>query len=190
MSTAFNTTGTGIIGTSTSTWKLDPAHTFVEFSGKHMMVSTVKGRFSGVDATITLDENDILNSSVTATIDAATLESGVEFRDNHLRSADFLDVEKYPNITFQSRRIESRGGNDYVIVGDLTIRDVTKEVALETEISKPAISPYGQTVIGFEAKTKINRKDWGLNWNVALEAGGMLVSGVIKIEITGEAIKQ
>lgn len=173
-----------------TTWKADPAHTLVEFSGKHMMFTTVKGSFSGVEANILLDESDITRSSATATIDAATLYTGVEFRDNHLRSADFLDVEHNPQITFKSTRIEPKGDDEFHLIGDLTIRGVTREVALDTTLEGRGPGMDGKERIAFSAKTSINRKDWGLGWNVILEKGALLVGETIKIELHVQAIKQ
>lgn len=176
--------------TEISTWKLDPNHSTVEFSAKHMMLTTVRGRFTGFDATVHLDEDNITNSTVEANIDAATLNSNVDYRDNHLRSADFLDVENHPTITFKSTRIEPVGETRFRLVGDLTIRGVTNEVVLDTTLEGYGTSPYGAKVAGFTATTKINRKDWGLNWNVALEKGGLLVGEKINIELNIQLAKQ
>ena len=176
--------------TTRSVWQLDPAHTLVEFSGKHMMFTTVKGHFKGVRGTIVLDETDPSRSSVEVEIDAASLYSGVEYRDNHLKSADFLDVEKYPVITFKSTRVELVGSDRARIVGGLTIHGVTREVVLDTELTGRGKSPFGKETVGFEARTSINRKDFGLTWNMALETGGWLVGDTIKIEIALEAHEQ
>jgi polyisoprenoid-binding protein YceI len=173
-----------------STWTLDPAHTLVEFSGKHMMFTTVKGHFKSVRGAILLDEANPANSSVEAEIDASSLDSGVEFRDNHLRSADFLEVERYPTINFKSTRIELQGDDRARIFGDLTIHGVTREVVLDTELTGRGQNPMHKVTIGFEARTTINRKDFGLTWNMALETGGLLVGDAIKIEIAVEAHKQ
>jgi polyisoprenoid-binding protein YceI len=178
------------IASRTTLWKTDPAHTLVEFSAKHMMVTTVKGQFKKVDAQVNWDEADITNSSVEATIDATSLISGEDRRDGHLRSADFLDAENHSIITFKSKRIEPKGHDEYRIIGDLTIRDVTKEVALDTTFEGRAKSPWGMEIAAFAAKTAINRKDFGLTWNVALETGGWLVGDTIKIEINTELVKQ
>ena len=176
--------------TGVTTWKADPAHTLVEFSGKHMVITTVKGRFTGVDATIVVDENDPTNSSVTATVDAATLHTGVEYRDNHLRSADFLDLENHPTLTFKSTRVEQISEDESRVTGDLTIRGVTREVTLDTTLEGRGTGMQGDERIAFTAKTQINRKDWGLTWNVALEKGALLVGEIIKIEIHVQAVKQ
>ena len=172
-----------------SIWKIDPAHTSVRFSAKHMMISTVRGQFKSVIAEVDWDEQDVTNSSVVATIDASSLVTGVDMRDNHLRSADFLHVEQYPDVTFKSTRIEPKGDNEYKIHGDLTIRGVTKPVVLDTTYEGQGVDPYGNEHAGFTAKTTINRKDWGLEWNVALETGGVLVGDTIKIELEVELIK-
>ncbi len=176
--------------TTRSVWQLDPNHTLVEFVGKHMMITTVRGRFKGVRGTIVYDEADPSRSSVEVEIDASSLDSGVDYRDNHLRSADFLDVEHFPVITFKSTRVEPQGDDRAKVIGNLTIRDVTREVALDTELTGGGKNPMGKQVLAFEAKTSINRKDWGLTWNLALETGGFLVADTIKIEIAAEGIKQ
>lgn len=173
-----------------TTWAIDPSHTTVEFAVKHMMFTTVKGRFSGVSGTIELDEANIANSSVTAEIDATTIDTRDEKRDAHLKSADFFDVEKYPTITFKSTRVEPTSGGELRVVGDLTIHGVTREVVLNATFNGQGKNPWGNIVAGFEATTKINRKDFGLEWNVALETGGVLVGDEIKISIDVEAIKQ
>ncbi len=159
--------------TTRSIWKLDPNHTLVEFSGKHMMFTTVKGHFKNVNGTIVLDEADPSRSSVEVEIDASTLYSGVERRDTHLKSPDFLDIQNYSVITFK-------------------IRGVTREVVLDTELTGRGKMPMpgAPETVGFEARTQINRKDFGLTWNVALETGGLLVGDIIKIELAVEAHKQ
>ena len=171
-------------------WALDPAHSAVQFSAKHMMITTVRGRFNKFDVKLNLDENNPTNSSVEVTIEATTLDTGELKRDNHLRSGDFLEVEKYPTITFKSKRVERVADDHYRVIGDLTIRGTTREVALDTSFEGRGVNPWGKEIYAFEAKTAINRKDWGLNWNVALEAGGVLVSEAVKIEIQLQAAKQ
>lgn len=173
-----------------TTWTLDPAHTTVEFAGKHLMVTTVKGHFGQVAGTLQIDESDYTRSSVEATIDVAGLNSRDPKRDGHLRSADFFDVEKWPTATFKSTRIERKSDDEYVVYGDLTLRDVTREIALNTTFDGKSKSPWGTEVIAFHATTRISRKDWGLNWNVALETGGVLVSDNINLSVDVEAIKQ
>ncbi len=175
------------IRTGTSNWAIDASHSHVEFAVKHMMFSTVKGSFSGVSGTITLDEENIANSSVTVEIDASTINTRDEKRDAHLRSADFFDVEQYPTITFTSTKVEPNG-DDLRITGDLTMHGVTMPVVLEAEFTGRGMSPFGMEVIGYTAKTKINRSDFGLTWNAALETGGVLVGDEIKITIDIEAV--
>ena len=176
--------------TTQSVWQLDPNHTLVEFSGKHMMFTTVKGRFKSMRGTITLDEADLAHSSVEVEIDTPSLDSGVEYRDNDLKSPNFLDIENHPVITFKSTRVEPLSSDHARVVGDLTIRGVTREVVLDTELTGRGKSPWGQELTAFEARTSIDRKDFGLTWNMALETGGFLVGDTIKIEIATEAIKQ
>ncbi len=176
-----------------STWTLDPAHTLVGFSAKHMMFTTVRGKFNEVQGTITVDADHPDHSSVEVEIPAASLDTGVEQRDNHLRSADFLDVENNPTITFRSRRIEGatdREGEHFKVVGDLTIRGTTREVVLDAVYEGAGKDPWGGTRAGFSASTRIDRRDFGLTWNQALETGGILVGNEIKIEIEAQAVKQ
>lgn len=168
------------------TFTLDKAHTLVGFVARHLMVTKVRGSFPEVSGTITVAENP-LESSVEVTIDAASISTGNADRDAHLRSADFLDVEKYPTLTFRSKRIASHSGNNFVVVGDLTIKDVTREVELAVEYDGLVRDPWGGEVIAFSAKTEINREDWGITWNAALEAGGVLVGKEVTIEISVEA---
>ncbi len=172
----------------TTTWQFDPVHTMVEVAVKHMMVVTVKGRFGKVNGSIEFDENEPTEGKVEVTIDAASIDTRDSQRDAHLRSPDFLDVERFPTLTFKSRRIEPADGH-YRVVGDLTIRDVTREVILDAEYAGAAKSPWGDLRAGFSAKTVISRKDFGLQWNVPLEAGGWLVGDEVKIYLDVEAIK-
>src|SRR2546428_5672978 len=172
-----------------SVWHIDPAHSLVEFGVRHMMVSTVRGRFTGLSGTIVDAGEDPKLSSVKAAIDVTTLITGDPRRDEHLRSADFFDVARYPSITFESRRIS--GPRDrFTIIGDLTIHGVTREVTLQATFNGTGTSPYGQRVAGFTAETTINRKDFGLNWNAALETGGVLVGDQAKVAIEIEAVLQ
>ena len=173
-----------------TSWKIDGAHSAVEFVVKHMMVSRTKGRFTKFDGTIELDEQNLANSSVTVEIDVTSIDTHDEKRDEHLRSADFFDAENYPTITFASTKIVPQGGDKFQVVGDLTIKGVTEQVVLEAEKTGMNTSPWGQQVVGFEAATGISRKDFGLTWNVALETGGFLVGDSIKINLEVEAIKQ
>src|SRR5881275_1686869 len=170
------------------TWTVDPMHTQVEFSAKHMGIMTVKGAFTGVSAAIDFNEDDFTGSSVEATIDASTLSTHDKQRDAHLKSPDFLDVEQFPTITFKSTRIEHAAHDQYRMTGDLTIKNVTRPVSLDVVYSGQAKDPMGNMHAGFSAHTTINRKDWGLSWNVALETGGLLVGDQIKIALEIEAL--
>ena len=183
--TAVQTAPTG----AKTVWNLDPAHTLVEFSAKHLMISTVKGRISGVEGAIALDETDPTNSSVEVTLDAKTLDTRIEPRDQHLRSGDFLDVEKFPVITFKSTDIQG-DGESFKLTGDLTIRDVTRPITLDVTYEGRTKDPWGGERVGFSATGKLDRRDYGLTWNVLLESGGLTVSNDIKIQIEVEAIKQ
>ena len=169
-------------------WTTDPMHTQVEFSAKHMGIMTVRGAFTGLTTEITFNEDDFTASSVEATIDARTLRTHDDRRDAHLKSADFLDVEQFPTIAFTSTRIERAAHDQYRMTGDLTIRDVTRPVSLDVVYSGQAKDPMGNMHAGFSAYTTINRKDWGLSWNVALETGGLLVGDQIKIALEIEAV--
>jgi len=171
-------------------WQIDAAHSEIQFSAKHLMISTVRGRFNEFTGTVEGDEQNPTASTVDVKIDASSLVTGDAKRDGHLRSPDFLDVEQYPYITFKSSRVQQIGASHGKLIGDLTIRDVTKEVVLDVEYAGQAKTPWGTTSAGFNAQTKINRKDWGLNWNVALETGGWLVGDQITINIELELVKQ
>jgi polyisoprenoid-binding protein YceI len=173
-----------------STWQIDPMHSLVEFAVKHMMIATVKGRFAALNGTIKLDEADLTRSSVEVTIDATSIDTREPQRDGHLRSADFLDAEQFPSITFKSSRVERLDGDRYQVTGNLTIRGVTQEVTLDATLEGRARDPWGNERTGFSARTTINRQDFGLNWNQALEAGGILVGNEVKISIEVEAVKQ
>lgn len=172
------------------TWVIDASHSIITFSVRHMMISKVRGRFSRFDGTVNFDEQNPANSSVQVTIDATSIDTRDERRDGHLMSPDFLDVANYPTITFTSKRIEVIDDSHGRIIGDLTIRGVTREVTLEVEYNGQSKSPWGTISAGFSASTKINRKDWGLTWNVALETGGVLVGDEVTIEIEIEIVKQ
>jgi polyisoprenoid-binding protein YceI len=172
---------------SASTWEIDPAHTSAQFGIRHLMVSTVRGDFRKVTGTAVLDEQDVTKSSVEATIDVASINTGIAKRDDHLRSADFFDVAKYPAMTFKSKKIEKAGEGKYKITGDLTLHGVTKEVVLDFEGNlTPIKDPTGKTRIGGMATTKINRKDFGLSWNRPLETGGVVVAEEVHITIDTE----
>lgn len=179
----------GLTIPAAGTYVLDQAHKRVGFVARHMMVSKVRGQFAEATATITIAENP-LDSSVTATIQASSIETGQADRDAHLRSGDFLDVETYPTLEFRSTGVKSHSGNEFVLTGDLTIKGVTRPVELDVEFEGVGRSPFGQEIFGFTATTEIDREDFGLTWNVALETGGVLVGKKVKIEIEGEAIRQ
>ncbi len=183
------TSATPSTTSAATTWAIDPAHSVVELAVKHMMFSTVKGRFANVAGTIVLDEANLAASSVDAEIDAASIDTGEAQRDGHLRSADFLDVEQFPTISFRSTGVVPQGRSRFVLVGDLTIHGVTREVSLEAELVGKGTDPWGGQRVGFAATTTINRKDFGLTWNQALEAGGVVVGDDIKIVIDAEIVK-
>ncbi|TMF17899.1 MAG: YceI family protein [Chloroflexi bacterium] len=168
-------------------WSLDPHHTSVAFSAKHLGVATVRGRFTNVDAEVELDDpNDPTTGRGTITLDAASIDTGSEQRDGHLRSADFLDVEKYPTITFTVKSVKPAGADVFKVTGDLTITGKTREVTLDYEHSGVVTDPFNNTKVGGTLTGTINRSDWGLKWNVPLGNGGLLVSDRIKLEIDGE----
>lgn len=176
----------------TTVWTLDPAHSMVEFSAKHMMITTVKGRFGDVKGTIEVDEAEPSLSSVQVEMGTASIDTGVEPRDQHLRSADFLDVESYPTITFHSTRVEgahATPGDEFEVYGELTIRGVTREVVLDAIFEGSGKDPWGGERASFSATTKIDRRDFGLTWNAALETGGVLVSNDIKVSLEVQAVK-
>ena len=171
-------------------WKIDPSHTRAVFSVRHMMISNVHGQFEKVTGEVQFDEAVPGRSHVDVQIEAASINTRDDRRDAHLRSPDFLDAEQFPYLTFKSNKVEVKDAAEGRIHGDLTIKGVTRPVVLEVEYNGQARNPYGLTSAGFTAHTKINRKDWGLTWNVALETGGVLVGDTINIAIELEIIKQ
>jgi polyisoprenoid-binding protein YceI len=174
--------------TGTTTWAIDASHSSVEFAVKHMMISTVRGRFGEFAGMITTDDADPTRGSVTIEIAVASIDTRDAKRDEHLKSPDFFDAARFPTITFASTRVEPVSGDDRLrVVGDLTIRGVTREVVLDTEFNGRGVNPWGQEVAGWTATTEIDRGDYGLTWNAALEAGGMLVSDTVKIALEIEA---
>lgn len=173
-----------------TTWVIDASHSHVQFTARHMMISKVRGQFHKYTGTVNFDEQNPAASSVNVEIDASSIDSRDEKRDGHLKSPDFLDVANYPTISFVSKRIEVVDETHGKIVGDLTIRGVTREVVLDTEYNGQSLAPWGVTSAGFNASTKINRKDFGLEWNVALETGGVLVGEEVSIDIELEIVKQ
>lgn len=175
---------------ATTTWKLDPVHSVAEFKVKHMMISHVKGQFTGVTGALTLNEPDIAGSKVEATIDAASIQTRDAQRDAHLKSADFFDVEKYPTLTFRSTSIKPAGEGELDVTGDLTIHGVTRPVVFHVEgPTPPAKDPWGNTRIGLSATAKISRKDFDLTWNATLETGGILVGDDIAITLDVQFVK-
>jgi polyisoprenoid-binding protein YceI len=173
-----------------STWQLDASHSSIGFSVKHLMIATVKGSFGKYDVSFAGSENDLSKAKVTAKIDAASINTGNDQRDGHLRSADFFDAEKFPEITFTGKKIVGDAFGDFKIVGDLTMHGVTKEVTLDATFEGRAKDPWGNSRLGYTAKGKISRSDFGLNWNQALEAGGVVVSDEVKISIEASFVRQ
>jgi polyisoprenoid-binding protein YceI len=171
-------------------WKIDPAHTNVEFTVRHMMISNVKGQFQKTSGTIATNGSDPSSAKIDATIDATSIDTRVEKRDAHLKSPAFLDVDKFPTITFKSTKVEAAGPGKWKVTGDLTLHGITKPVVLEVEGSGPPIQVMGNTRAGASATTKIKRSDFGLTWNQALEGGGVMVGDEVAISIDLEAIKK
>lgn len=171
-------------------WKIDAAHSHIQFSVRHMMISKVRGEFADFDGAIEFDEDNPQATSVHVEIDAGSIDTGVEDRDNHLRSEDFLHVEAYPTITFDSKRVEIIGDRRARLVGDLTIRGQAREVELDVELQGIAKSPWGNYSAGFSASGSFNRKQWGLEWNQALETGGVLVGDKVNVDIDVELVKE
>jgi polyisoprenoid-binding protein YceI len=170
-------------------YALDQSHSHVSFTARHLMVTKVRGRFPVVAGRLLIAE-DPRQSSVEATIDVAQVDSGDPKRDEHLRSGDFFDTDTYPHVTFRSTDVVDHGDGEFTLTGDLTIREVTHAVVLRGEYLGTQASPWGDTRVGFSAETEISRKDWGLEWNVALEAGGVVVGDKIKLAIDAEWVKE
>lgn len=173
----------------TGKYNIDPAHSRVGFVARHAMVTKVRGAFNDIEGSGYLDVEDPSKSKVELTIKVASIDTRNADRDTHLRTNDFLSVEEYPEITFRSSSVERRDDVNYRVTGDLTIKGVTKPVTVDFEFTGTAVDPWGNTRIGFEGQTVINRKDWGVNWNVALEAGGVLVSEKVTLEFEIAAVK-
>lgn len=184
-----NTESGPVTAPALTTWKIDPVHSGVEFAVRHMMIATVKGRFRDVDGVIAFDEEDLTSGEVEVRIAAASIDTGEEARDDHLRSGDFFDVERFPELTFESRRVE-RAEDGYRMTGDLTIRGRTRETVLEVEDLGGGVDPWGGRRRAFHATAKVNRKDFGLTWNQALEAGGVLVGDEVRITLDIQAVAQ
>ena len=182
---------TTAVKTATKTkWVLDNTHSELVFKVKHLMITNVKGAFRKFNATLVADGDDFTKSSVTATIDAASISTNEENRDNHLRSADFFDAANHPSLTFKGTAFKKVNDDEYELTGLLTIRGVSKEVKLDVEFGGFMKDPYGNEKAGFSLEGKINRKDFGLNWNAALETGGVLVSEEVKISAEVQFVKQ
>jgi polyisoprenoid-binding protein YceI len=167
----------------------DKTHSLVGFAARHLVIYKVRGKFHEFEATIMYDANDITKSSMQGIIKAASLDTDHEKRDNHLRSEDFLYVDKYPEITFASKRVEQRDSS-YVLIGDLTIRGVTKEVVVPFTVTGKIVDPSGKTRVGFEAALRINRQDFGVSYSKVMDNGGLVVSDTVDIELTAEAVQQ
>ncbi len=172
--------------TAADNYKIDPVHTSVGFSVRHMGVSNVKGHFDDFAGSVVLDNGSI--QEATATIQVKSVNTGIEKRDNHLRTADFFEATKYPEITFKSRKVE-KSGNQTILIGDFTMRGVTKELRLPVTLSGPVKDPQGNTRIGLEAKAKVNRKDYGMKFNALMESGGLMVGEEVTLEINAEATR-
>jgi polyisoprenoid-binding protein YceI len=171
-------------------WDFDYIHSTVEFNAKHMMVTTVRGRFNKFTAVADFNEQDPEKSEVDVTIEAASVETNSEQRDGHIKSPDFLDVANYPTITYKSKKVEKIGDDHYNVLGDLTIHGVTREVPLDVTFEGEGKTPYNKRIAAFTAKTSISRKDFGLNWNVPLETGGLLVSDKVGIDIEAQVVER
>jgi polyisoprenoid-binding protein YceI len=177
--------------TATSTWVIDRVHSTAQFKVKHMMISNVLGEFASITGVLERDENDVTKSTIRASIDASTINTREPQRDAHLKSADFFHVEKHPDLTFNSRSISKNTDGELKVSGDLTIRGVTRNVVFDVEGPSPAQKdPWGNTRIGLSATTRISRKDFGLTWNAALEAGGLLVGDAVTIILDVQLIKE
>lgn len=179
------------LAADTSSWRIDSAHSAAQFAVRHMMLSTVRGQFASTKGTAQIDDRDATKSSIEVTIDTRSIDTREPKRDAHLKSADFFDAEKFPSLTFKSKRIEKTGEGRLRLIGDLTIKDVTREVALDVDgPSAPLKDARGGQRIGASATAKINRKDFGLTWNRALEAGGVMVGDEVTITIDAELVKE
>ena len=176
--------------TETTTWTVDPTHAEIGFAVKHLMISTVRGRFGTVEGKVVFNETDPSKSTIDVTVDIASIDTRQEMRDNHLRSPDFFDVENHPKMHFVSKRVVGDVGDEFKVIADLTIRGTTREVTLDVSLTGRGNDPWGNERMGFEAKGKIRRSEFGLVWNQALEAGGVAVGDEVKISIDVELIKQ
>ncbi len=173
----------------TAVWKIDPTHTHAEFGVRHLMISTVKGHFTDVAGTVVVEDADPTTAQVDVTIGVTSIDTRVEPRDQHLRSADFFDAERFPTITFRSTKVERVGDERYEVTGDLTIRDVTRPVTLDVEGLGGVRDPWGNERAGYTATARVDRKDFGLNWNQALETGGFVVGDEVKLGLEVELVR-
>ena len=187
--TTFTRDHQGVQVPQAGTYSLDKGHSTIEFVGRHLMITKVRGRFTEFDGQIAIGDEPA-DSSVEVTIDVASVESSDEKRDGHLRSPDFLDVENYPTITFRSTKVDMGRDGRVEVTGDLTVKGVTRPVTLDVEFDGAQADPWGGQRLGFSAHTEIDRENWGLTWNVALETGGVLVGKKIRLELNVEAVKQ
>lgn len=179
------------LSATASTWTLDPDHSAVQFKVKHLMISNVKGVFEKVSGILNLDDKDITKSRVDVTIEAASINTNIKKRDDHLRSADFFDVAKHPTITFTSTKVEKAGANKLKVTGNLTIKGTTRPVVLDVEGLTPEIKdPWGSSRRGASATTQINRRDFGVNWSATMDNGGMVVGEDVAIQLEAEFIKK
>jgi polyisoprenoid-binding protein YceI len=178
----------GSFAHAAETYKVDPLHTSVSFSVRHLGINNVKGKFKEFEGALMLEGDTLKEAS--GTIQVKSVDTGVEKRDNHLRTADFFDAAKYPTITFKTKRVEKDGSRQLVLIADFTMRGVTKELRLPAKMSKPTKDPWGGVRVGLEAKTKLNRKDYGINYNELLETGAMAVGEEVELEINTEAVKE
>jgi polyisoprenoid-binding protein YceI len=181
----------GTVMAGTTAWKIDPAHTAAQFAVKHLMISTVRGTFKGVNGTVTWDDSDVSKSSVNVTIDATTVDTGEPARDKDLKSEKFFEVAKYPTITFVSTKVEQAGVGKLKVTGDLTIHGVTKQVLLDVDGPSASVKdPWGNMRSAISATTKVNRQDFGVKWNANIDGGGVVVSDDVNITIDLEMVKQ
>lgn len=176
--------------TATSTWTIDPVHSVAEFAVKHMMVSTVKGRFRSLEGRIHIDEAEPAASSVVGSIDVGSIDTGVADRDAHLRSDDFFNAERFPKMTFSSKRVEQVDDTHWKVLGELTIRDVTREVVLDTEYEGQIKDAFGKQRMAISAETTLNRKDFGVNWNGLIETGGVVVGDRVRVMLNIAAVRE
>lgn len=176
--------------TGTATWQIDPAHAHVEFAVKHLMISTVKGRFADLEGIVTVQDGDAATAQIDVSIAAESIDTRVDKRDEHLRSVDFLDAQRFPSLRFRSTEVERVGDDELRVKGDLTIRGVTRQVVLRVEEQGRVRDPWGGERAGFTAATRINRKDFGLTWNQTLETGGVLVGDEVRVSIDAELVLQ